>query len=78
MQHGYELQQYRETRMFWTRATLANELGVTRATIWRWEKSKTLPITALLRLRRWAKLKAADKNATMPRSAPGRPSERTL
>jgi DNA-binding transcriptional regulator YiaG len=57
MQHGYELTTLREN-LFWSQDMLANALGVTRTTVWRWEKSNTLPSSCLLRLRRWAKANA--------------------
>lgn len=57
MQHGYELTALRE-KLFWSHAMLADALGVTRSTIWRWEKCNRLPPTAHLRLRRWAKANA--------------------
>lgn len=57
MQHGHELTALRE-KLFWSAAMLADSLGVSRATIWRWEKCNTLPTSCLLRLRRWAKANA--------------------
>lgn len=82
MQHGSELTEFRQKK-FWTVAMLANELGVTRATVWRWEKSKTLPNTCIIRLKRWAK---ANKNwkpdeptiNLVPTKKRGRPSVEQL
>lgn len=57
MQYGHELTTLREN-LFWSQNMLAESLGVTRATVWRWEKCNTLPQGCLLRLRRWAQANA--------------------
>jgi ribosome-binding protein aMBF1 (putative translation factor) len=75
MQYGHELATFRERR-FWSRQMLADRLGVSVVTIFRWEKGDTLPKSALLRLRKWQKALAADREARLERSyKAGRPAK---